>query len=141
MPGHCNYPLPLGTPTPVVPFCLFQFGVSLFRLKNSKKGILVIMRLLGNLHQTGSDVEGSKSMWPRNAGKFQGKSPASFFDDRKETRIAEKKGWGFLERTLPSLGKGTLLMPCMSSALTGYYSAQEQVQSPSLSKSLRSPKP
>ena len=35
--------------TPVVPFCPFNFGVSLLKLNSRKKGTLIINGLLGNL--------------------------------------------------------------------------------------------
>ena len=35
--------------TPVVPFYLFYFGVSLFKQNSGKKGTLIIKGLLGNL--------------------------------------------------------------------------------------------
>ena len=35
--------------TPVVPFCPFYFGVSLFKLNRRRKGTLIMNGLLGNL--------------------------------------------------------------------------------------------
>ena len=46
--GLRHWPLPL-LGTPVVPFCPFYLGVSLFKPNSRKKGTLIIKGFLGNL--------------------------------------------------------------------------------------------
>ena len=47
--GHVGWCNKSSSRYPVVPFCPFYFGVSLFKLNGRKKGTLTINGLLGNL--------------------------------------------------------------------------------------------